>query len=66
MLNPFSLASLHFLQMENAMTIKEKIKAISKKHGLPMASKDHPVYKSGPIIIFTNQYKRLAKNKEVK
>ena len=66
MLNPFSAASLHFLQMENIMTIKEKIKKISEKHGIPMASEDHPVYKSGPIIIFTNQYKKSGKNKEVK
>ena len=44
--------------MKKNKSIKDKIKAISKKHGLPMAKPDHPVYKSGPVIIFTNKYKR--------
>ena len=44
--------------MKKNKSIKDKIKAISKKHGLPMAKPDHPVYKSGPVIIITNKYKR--------
>ena len=44
--------------MKKNKSIKDKIKKISKKHGLPMAKPDDPVYKSGPVIIFTNNYKR--------
>tara|TARA_Y100000996_G_C22296595_1_gene550359 strand:+ start:264 stop:407 length:144 start_codon:yes stop_codon:yes gene_type:complete len=39
-------------------SISQKIKEISKKHGLPMAPPDHPVYKSGPIIIFKNKFSK--------
>ena len=46
------------IKMKKNKSISDKIKAISKKHGIPMAQPDQPVYKCGPIIIFTNKYKR--------
>ena len=44
--------------MKKNKSISEKIKELSKKHGIPMAPPDHPVYKCGPIILFTNKYKK--------
>ena len=42
--------------MKKNKSISQKIKEISKNHGLQMAPPDHPVYKIGPIIIFKNKY----------
>tara|TARA_A100000164_G_C21580529_1_gene618260 strand:+ start:255 stop:407 length:153 start_codon:yes stop_codon:yes gene_type:complete len=42
--------------MKKNKSISQKIKEISKKNGISMAPPDHPVYKSGPIIIFINKY----------
>jgi len=44
--------------MKKNKSISQKIKEISKKNGISMASPGHPVYKSGPIIMFINKYKR--------
>ena len=44
------------IKMKKNKSISQKIKEISKKNGISMAPPDHPVYKSGPIIIFINKY----------
>tara|TARA_Y100001970_G_C13943606_1_gene704459 strand:- start:561 stop:704 length:144 start_codon:yes stop_codon:yes gene_type:complete len=44
--------------MKKNKSISQKIKEISKKNGLSMAPPDHPVYKSGSIIMFINKYNR--------
>jgi len=41
---------------------KKKIKEIFSKHNIKMASKNSNIYKEGPKIFFTNQYKKEDKN----